>query len=153
MADRSREPGERESGMYSLAMRVGRLLEAELRAPLSANDVEGFRQETRLALLSLKSPAVAVTILVGLDMMPVEFADKLIEMVRRDNSMIERNGMLVKQLNSGVGLQIGRIAREGLSKDRRSFDDKKVLADWLGQVLTEPEKARLAVILAGVEGG
>jgi hypothetical protein len=116
-ADLSREPIEkgRRDGMYSFAIRVGRLVEAELRAPLSANDVEGFRQETRLALLSLKSPAVAVTIL--------------------------------------VGLQIGRIVREGLSKDRRLFDDKKVLATWLGEVLTEPEKARLAVVLAEVEAG
>jgi len=139
--------------MYSLAMRVGRLLEAELRAPLSQHDVEAFRQETRLALLSLPWPAVAVTILVGLEMMPVEFADKLIEMVRRDNPRIERNGMLVRRLSSGVGLQAGRIVREGLLNDRRIFDDKEALAAWLGEVLTEPEKARLAAVLAEVEEG
>ncbi|HXX66401.1 MAG TPA: hypothetical protein VEK07_04415 [Polyangiaceae bacterium] len=63
--------------------------------------------------------------------------------MRKANTEILRSGLLVDPANTMFNLQIERIVRCAINPERRLFTKREELNDWIGDVLSEPERQAL----------
>lgn len=85
-------------------------------------------------------------------MMAPETAARAREMLARSNPRVLRSAILSSPDQSLTNLQVVRLIREAESTSRRHFisaDDQYL---WLAEVLTDPERARLADFLSISQG-
>lgn len=81
---------------------------------------------------------------------PVMSADasaRIVPMITRTNPRTERSGAIVSRDSPIAVLQFTRIIAESKNPDRRLFHDPDKLIEWLGEVLTPAETARLRAFL------
>ena len=133
--------------MFSVNVKVGRLLEIRLVAPVTIGDIE--QGGSRLAeLLRQYHPnkLVGVGDFSQATVFPQEVATKVLEVLKADNPRIERSGILVSQ-SAIFSLQIERLLAHAENINRRSFRDPYDLKAFLGNLLTHEEHARLAQFL------
>jgi len=81
-------------------------------------------------------------------MMAPETAARAREMLARSNPRVIRSAILSSPDQSLANLQVVRLIREAESTSRRHFINVDESYVWLGEVLTEPERARLAEFLS-----
>jgi hypothetical protein len=79
--------------------------------------------------------------------MAEDAAAHLVANMHSVNTRFERVGALLPVSSSVAMLQFSRMLREGNNARRRGFKSPEVLTDWLAEVLTEPEVARLRSFL------
>ena len=85
-------------------------------------------------------------------MMAPETAARAREMLARSNPRVIRSAILSSPDQSLANLQVVRLIREAESTSRRHFINVDEQYLWLADVLTEPERARLAEFLSITRG-
>jgi hypothetical protein len=103
---------------------------------------------TEIAKLPRSSQIVTVTDWRFCPVMSEEAAKFALEGMTRNNPRVLRSGALGARGSSIAVLQFLRLVRESKLESRRLFFDEAELKTWMGAVLTEPEKARLAEFLS-----
>ncbi|HET9957500.1 MAG TPA: hypothetical protein VFQ61_23535 [Polyangiaceae bacterium] len=130
--------------------RVGRLM--EIRVPngyRTADDVD--RMVARMTSLSL-SLARSEKFIIAADWRKVsvlapEVAEGVQKMLALSNARVIRSSILILPERSLTDLQVHRLVREADNPNRKYFTHPQHQYAWLSEVLTAPEKERLAQFL------
>lgn len=133
--------------MMSIERKVGRLGEVRFSSPISASDIESFTAGVVTVIKGAKEKLVFCSDMRRADVMLPEYADRLIKLLRNDNPMIERHGILIGD-RAAFGLQIDRMVREAGNPSRRIFREMSDLQSWLHPLLTVDEVARAVAFYA-----
>jgi hypothetical protein len=132
--------------MFTAEVRVGRLLEARLVAPVTVEDIE--RCEERLNQLFEKhGETVLVADYTRATVFPQEVAARVLDMFKRGKSRVVRSAALVSE-SAIFSLQVERLIAQAGNPMRRSFHDRFELKAFLGAALTHEEHIRLVQFLA-----
>jgi hypothetical protein len=78
-------------------------------------------------------------------------SERLLEILRRPSPGLLRRASLLPSAGGVVALQVARLIRESNAVDMRAFTDRAALVEWLGELLTPEEAARLLVFLGEPE--
>lgn len=70
-----------------------------------------------------------------------------LEMLRHANPHTERSAILYTEGSPTAVMQFYRLLRDADNPNRRMFSDAKEMVDWLGEVLSPEESARLSEFL------
>ncbi|HVE83823.1 MAG TPA: hypothetical protein VND93_13285 [Myxococcales bacterium] len=133
--------------MFSIDVKVGRLLEIRLVAPVTLQDMGVVHQQLTAVFKRFQAKLVIAADLTRATVFAPEVANKLLELFRLDNPLIDRSGILVS--NSAIfSLQIERLITQAGNPARRCFHDPYELKAFLGSLLVRDEHARLAQFLS-----
>jgi hypothetical protein len=133
--------------MFSIDVKVGRLLEIRLIAPVTLEDIELGMARLGQLFRMRRDKLVGVGDFSRATVFPPDVAAKLLEALKADNPRIERSGILVS--NSAIfGLQLERLIAHAENIHRRAFHDPFELKAFLGGLLTTEEHGRLAQFLS-----
>jgi hypothetical protein len=138
---------ESPSVMMTIERRVGRLGEVRWRSPINAAEVTTFLGLVPGVIRGAQRTMVFCSDLRDTHALQPELADALIAMLRKDNPMIERHGVLVGEI-AVFGLQIERMLREAGSASRRTFRSLNDLLAWVDPLLDAGERARARAFYA-----
>jgi len=127
--------------------RVGRLCEARFASPFRPNELAPFITGVRRLLLEVGRPCIFCCDARRLLAFPPDISDGLTQMMRGDNPMVEKNG-IISGGSSVFGMQIDRMFREAGNPGRRAFTKVAELEAWLAESLDPAERQRLAAFLA-----
>ena len=129
--------------MFTIQVKVGRFLECRILELRSTQELEALKTEARRVLDSTPGKVVACVDYRSLHLLHSEIASGWLQFLADANPKIERGAALISGEHAISRLQISRIVREARLSLRRVFDDVEALEDWLGQLLTPSERARL----------
>jgi hypothetical protein len=106
--------------------------------------------EGGVARILRETPGLVVCCTDALDgaILPHAAMTRLLGVMLRDNTRIERNGILIPTRRAGVQMQAERLIREGQNVARRLFGSVSALLSWLDESLAEDERARLRDFLS-----
>jgi hypothetical protein len=139
--------------MMRAEMRVGRLLEVRASLPICVEEIPALIAS--FTSIFRDAPPLVVAILdarsYGLE--PPEATAYFVDMMKRDNTRIERSAFLVEPHQSLLALQLDRVIREAGNPRRRLFRSPPAAAAFLDPVLSAAEYARLDLFLAENDGG
>lgn len=143
------------SRMLTAAWNVGRLIELRFSGSPTLEDVAQFERDSHACVVSCvartKQPVVVCTDIRATQLFRPAVTDRLIQTMRGNNRMVERNGMLGNG-SALMALQIVRLTNEAAGDHRRRiFEELEPLLDWLAASLTAEEQAGVRHFLAGHE--
>jgi len=130
--------------MYSVAKTVGALLEIRVRSPLTMEDAMALFKQIYKAMRGATSRVIVDAR--GLRIVDPAVVDAVIMMMRQDNPWVERNAFLMPE-SALIGIQSERMLKELGTSNRRSFHERTSAEEWLGEVCTAEERARLSRFL------
>lgn len=136
--------------MFSSSNHVGRLVELRVQTPMSLDEMADLRRRHLEVLESLDGSFVIVTDLRHAHVFPPQITEAFIQMMGKINPDLERSAVLINE-SAVLGLQAERAIAEAGHPNRRSFREPAALVDWLAEVLTPAETARLKLFLAEVD--
>jgi hypothetical protein len=133
---------------YTVACRVGRLIEARLKWLNGPADVQRL-QTVMLEVFAQagQNGVICADWREALVFKP-EVGDALVELLRRGNRQVNRSAVLLSASDATFGLQIERLFREAQSPHRRSFRAIEPMLSWLGEALSPEERQRATAFLA-----
>jgi hypothetical protein len=135
--------------MHKVENFTGRLVEVKVAPPLTLEEVQSFVDELRATINRIPDRYVGMVDLRQADVFPVEVAQALIELLSRMADRVDRSAFLIGE-SAVFALQIERVIRQSINPNRRAFRETAPLAQWLGEVLTDRERERLAEFLEAV---
>jgi hypothetical protein len=121
-----------------------------MEASMTLEEAQQFRTKMWLTLGGMSGRAVLIGDLFHCEMFSGEVSDKLIGMLKHDNPKVERTALLVR--GGAFAVQVERMVAEAAraasdsgkpAPPRRTFRDKLAARDWLQEVLSPDERARL----------
>jgi hypothetical protein len=135
--------------MYTIERHVGRLVEVRQIAtvPLSLEEIIAFRDTLLGVVRAATEPVVFCYDLRQAALFAPPAAEEVSAMMREINPSLDRSAIVVPTERATFALQMERLVRAGGVASRRTFRSAKRAADWLGEVLSDEEKARLRVFL------
>lgn len=133
--------------MITVQNLVGRLVETRLAAPLGADELARFAEEREQTVRRVASERIVCLDATRMNVLPPEQSERLLELLRRPSPGLLRSAFLLPSLRAVVALQLERLIREAKAAGARSFTDRAALEQWLGEVLTPQESARLRQFL------
>jgi hypothetical protein len=135
--------------MFSVNCHVGRLIETRLHALASLEEVAQLGERFRDVAARLPHAQLVICgDYRGLRVFAPEVAERFTTMLSRENARVERSAILCSPEHATSMLQIERTVKNAGSPSRRAFRVQPDLEAWLGEVLTDEEKARLSQFLA-----
>ncbi len=142
--------------MLSVRRVVGRLVEIRFDGNPSVEDVERFNSECRACVVACsaetKRRAVLCTDLRQTHLFMPDVSERLLLLMRSANPHLERNAFLGNG-TALLSLQVARLVNEAVNPGRRRlFTEPEPLCNWLDEVLSAVERARMREFL-GVAGG
>ena len=132
--------------MFSSDNHVGRLVELRVLTPMAADEMVELQRRHLEVLQSLAGSFVIVTDMRHAHVFPPDITEAFIEMMGKINPDLERSAVLINE-SAVLGLQAERAINEAGNANRRSFRQPAELVDWLAEVLTPQEIARLKLFL------
>ena len=132
--------------MYSIANKVGRLVELTIVTPVSLDEAQRAFIEVRACIQSISAKIVGVSDLSSIDIFAPEVADQITRLMRSHNVYMERSAFLIGDAPT-FGLQFMRMVREAGNPARRIFKRRVELESWLGEILTLEERERVHTYL------
>ncbi len=133
--------------MMYVDCKLGRLIETRWASPIDGDDVDHFITRTAAIMRRQAGSFVVFADLEQASVLPPEWIDRVVDLLRSDNARIERNGMLLG--NSAVfSMQIERMVRQAGSPARKTFRSLDELKSWILPVLTPKEIARFETFRA-----
>jgi hypothetical protein len=133
--------------MYTIDIKVGRLVESVMRGKVTREEIEAARNVAAGLAQRVQGLCVVIGDYRATKFLLGEDAEHLVQTLRLVNERIERSAIVVSA-SSAVGvLQTERVIREAKHPARRAFRDPHEAAAWLGEVLNDGERARLRVVL------
>ena len=133
--------------MFSVDVKVGRLLEVRLVAPVTVVDIDVIRARLGLFFKTFPGKLVACGDFSRADVFPAEVASRVLETFKHDNPKIERSGILVSP-SAIFSLQLERLVSQANNPARRCFSEPAELRAFLSVILAPEEQARLALYLS-----
>jgi hypothetical protein len=133
--------------MFSVDVKVGRLLEVRLVAPVTVIDIDVTKGRLALFFRTFPSKLVACGDFSRADVFPQDVATRVLETFKQDNPKIERSGILVSP-SALFSIQLERLVSQANNPQRRCFRDPFELKTNLAPLLTREENGRLAQFLA-----
>lgn len=131
-------------------LNVGRLIEVRAGGSYRVEDVE--RMIASLRSMTEAVPTNTKFVIAAdwraMNIMSPETATRARDMLMFMNPRLLRSGILTAPEQSTANLQLVRLLREAENDVRRMFTDARKQRDWLAEVLTPPEIARLDEFLA-----
>ena len=137
--------------MHTIQNVAGRLVEVRVAPPLSLEEIEQFVREHRQVIGEIPERYVGVVDLQHANVFPPEVTDRLIQLLSVMGDRVERSAFLIGA-SAVLALQIERVIRTAANPNRRAFRDPGELCDWLGEILTPRERARLAQVFGAGPG-
>ncbi len=132
--------------VFSVDVKVGRLLEVRLVAPVTVVDADVIRERLGLFFRTFPGKLVACGDFSRADVFPPDVADRVLETFKHDNPKLERSGILVNP-SAIFSLQLERLVSHANNPARRCFRDPFELKAHLGKLLVHDEHARMAAFL------
>ena len=132
--------------MFSAEVKVGRLLEIRLVAPVTLQDIQ-VMQARLLELFQKHGKVILVADYTGATVFPQDVAATVLDMFKRGNDRVERSAALVSE-GAIFSLQVERLIAQAGNPMRRSFHDPFELKAFLGAALGHEEHVRLVQFLA-----
>ncbi|WP_394820991.1 hypothetical protein [Pendulispora albinea] len=132
--------------MYSIANKVGRLVELTIVTPVTIEEAHRAFLELRACIQAVGGKIAGVADLTAIDIFAPEVADKLTQLMRSHNAHMERSAFLIGDAPT-FGLQFMRMIREAGNPARRIFKRRAELESWLGEILTPEERERVHAYL------
>lgn len=136
--------------MISLNNKVGRLIEVRSVQPYTLEEIAVFGRQLAQIVQGSQGRIVGCLDLRAAAVVPVEHTDLYVAMLRRDNPLVERTGVLLPQGQATLALQLERIVREANNPRRKTFRETATFCAYLDEVLTPDEQARMRAFLAEV---
>jgi stage II sporulation SpoAA-like protein len=133
-------------GMFTVEVRVGRLLEIRLVGLITPEDFEQV-SERMDALFAKHGEVVIVADYTHATVFSQEAAAKLLDIFKRAKGRTARSAALVSQ-SAIFSIQVERLITQAGNPLRRSFHDPFELKAFLGAALTHEEHVRLIQFLA-----
>jgi hypothetical protein len=136
---------------FTFENRVGRLVEITIIGSMSDDEAQQFRTRMFLTLSGLPGRGALIGDLRDCKMFSTDVSEKMVAMLKQDSPKVERSAFLVQ--DNVFARQVERIvldaAREARAvgrpaPPRQTFRDLRAMQAWLGEVLNEAERARLA---------
>jgi hypothetical protein len=130
---------------------VGRLVEIVIVGSMSDEEAQAFRTKMFLTLSGLPGRGVLIGDLRACKPFSAEISEKMVTMMKQDTPKIERSAFLIT--DNVFARQVERIVAEATREarasgrpppPRQSFREVRAMQAWLGEVLDEAERARLA---------
>jgi len=138
--------------MFSVDVKVGRLLEVRLVAPVSVVDIDKAREHLGLFFRTFPGKLVACGDFSRADVFAQDVANRVLETFRQDNPKLERSGILVSA-SAIFSLQLERLVAQANNPARKCFRDAFELKAYLGSLLGREEHLRMAQFLAERQTG
>jgi hypothetical protein len=113
----------------------------------SAADVTAFGRAMKESVSSIAGSIVICGDYRETAVLTQPAADAFLGMLATFNPRIDRSAVLLASEHATFSLQIERLVREAGSPSRRTFRAASELIAWLGEVLSQAERARLVEIL------
>lgn len=135
--------------MYSVANKVGRLIEMAIAAPVTIDEASRAFIEARACVSAVTARgerAIIVADLHDADVFAPDVADKFTLLMRAQNPYMDRSATLVSE-GATSGLQFLRMIREAGNPARRVFKRRYELEVWLAEVLSPAEREHLHLFL------
>src|SRR4051812_149444 len=133
--------------MFSCDVKVGRLLEVRLVAPVTVVDINITRERLGLFFKTFPSRLVACGDFSRADLFQQDVATRVLETFKHDNPKIERSGILVSA-SAIFSLQLERLITQANNPARKCFRDPFEVKAFLGKLLTHEEHGRMAAFLS-----
>jgi hypothetical protein len=127
---------------------IGRLVEARFATPIERTELDEFDSRRARLRTQLAGERIVVMDFRRASILPPELADKLVGLLHGPNPGLLRNAVLIPSASATVAMQLTRIVREADDERRRVFRGVPELEEWLGEVLSGPERQRLRELLA-----
>ncbi len=128
---------------------VGRLIEVRVVPPVTMDEATTFMMDIVRLISAHQGKIVACTDLrAGTRTIDPDSIDFIASIIRSENPRLERNALVVSSLAPTFTLQMERMVKAtGAGAARRVFKTRGEAEAWLGEVLSDAEKARLRLFL------
>jgi hypothetical protein len=136
-----------KGSMITIQNRVGRLVEARFAAPLTDEEIASFAEGRERTVRAVATDRVVCMDATRMSVLPPEQSERLLAVLRQPSPGLLRSAVLLPPTRGVVALQLERIIRESKLAGARSFVERSALEQWLGEVLTPDEAARLRAFL------
>jgi hypothetical protein len=136
--------------MFTVERRVGRLIEfdvPELRLPGDVDRMMAIIRE-KVGEIAPRESAIMAADYRAITVFGPDVADRVREMYSRFNPRVLRSAILLGVEQATVKLQVARLVREAAHPARRTFEHADAMEQWLAEVLTLEELARLRAFLS-----
>jgi hypothetical protein len=134
--------------MFTVTVRVGRLVEARLASLADVDEVGRFERAMGEAFASADGLSVVCADWRQANILAPAVAERLTGLLQRGNPHVERSAILLAREHATFNLQVERLVREAQNPARKTFRDAAAMVEFLGAVLTPAEKARAVELLA-----
>ena len=136
------------TGNIEINHRVGRLIETRVRAIIDLEDVLQLRQRL-LAILATSSESFlsAIDVRAGINLGRNQIAQVLLQTFRDSSDGIERTGILVGA-DALMPVQVEAMILRAGHPGRKVFREVEPFLEYLGELATPEERARLAEFIA-----
>jgi hypothetical protein len=132
--------------MFTIECNVGRLVELRIQPPLTLQELRLWPPQANRIFARVRGQVVACTDLRNARVFTPEVTKQLLALLRGETPHIERAAILVGE-SAVFSMQIARMFREIGGSTRRSFPEPEPAVDWLSELLTAAEVARLREFL------
>jgi hypothetical protein len=127
--------------MFSVVNTVGDLLEIRVASPLSMDDAMALFKKIYKTMPRGRTSRVIVDAR-GLRIVDPAVVDAVVLMMKQDNPWVARNAFLVAE-GALMAIQVERMLKELGVSNRKAFKVRRDAEDWLAEVCTPEERARL----------
>jgi hypothetical protein len=131
--------------MYTITHTVGRLVEIAIASPVSIEEAARWGVDHQSVIDAVRGPYVCLVDLVDATVFPPDVVQAYVSTMKGEERLL-RTGTLLNP-SPTLSLQIQRMIKEANHPGRRAFRDPEELAVWLGEILTDAERARLRAVL------
>ncbi|MEW5847678.1 MAG: hypothetical protein AB2A00_02650 [Myxococcota bacterium] len=119
----------------------GRVITIRSISPISMDDVAQLGPALFGFIKAIGTRVVALVDLRQCGVVPTEVAEQFIQMLKKDNPVMERSAFLLDSGQATLGLQVERIIREAGNPNRRSFRTATEAVTFVSEVVTPEERA------------
>jgi hypothetical protein len=133
--------------MFSVANRVGRLLELRVSSPFSITDAMAMFKQIYKTMPRSKGLALVMADLRGLRVVDPEVVDLVTGFMRMDNPYVERNAFLLSEHSAMLAIQGDRMVKQAGTPSRKTFRHREEAESWMDEVLSVEERAQLRLFL------
>jgi hypothetical protein len=132
--------------MLKLEHNQGRLIEVRARGLVTLPEFTAMRSDYTASMLRIGRRLVLAVDVRELGILTEEVAERLLQLMRMDNPLVERGGYIVTP-GTAAGARIATVINAGGNPDRRCFSGVQEMFDFLSPSLDPAEQARLSAFL------
>ncbi|MDI3282881.1 hypothetical protein [Polyangium sp. 15x6] len=131
--------------MYSIESHVGRLIEVRFWSPVGEGEAIGWRRDHDAMLQSVVGNYIVYVDMSDANVFPPDMVEAYVATMRNEPRLLR--AALVLSASPTLSLQIQRILRDAFHPHRRAFREVREAENFLGDVVTLPERARLREVI------